>query len=234
MQFLLDLCLELVVFAVIQKKNSWDVWWKPTELFFSTSCIFYCTIIQYTCANLGLAVTVQTSWTEDHVVTVYVGCETDTAGTARMKGYRQGWQVSDDICNTTDLLEDLLFTYSTWKSQHSIWQCFSRWRSRIKHSEVKSHSFNIQKSSHIHSTFKSQVTSFNIHKSSHFIQLSKVKSLHSTFISQVTSFNIQSKVTSFHIQKSSHFIQHSKVKSLNSTFKSQVTSFNIQMLGHFI
>jgi hypothetical protein len=36
---------------------------------------------QYTCVKLGLAVTVQTSWTEDHVVTVYVGCETDTTGT---------------------------------------------------------------------------------------------------------------------------------------------------------
>ena len=147
---------------------------------------------------------------------VYVGCETDTTGTARMKGYRQGWQECDDICNTTDLLEDLLFTYSTWKSQHSIWQCFSHWRSRIKHSEVKSHSFNIQKSSHIHSTFKSQVT---------FIQHSKVKSLYSTFKSQVTSFNIQSKVTSFHIQKSNH---------IHSTFKSKVTLFNIQKSSHFI
>jgi hypothetical protein len=47
---------------------------------------------QYTCVKLELAVTVQPSWTEDPVVTVYVGCETDTTGTARMKGYRQGWQ----------------------------------------------------------------------------------------------------------------------------------------------
>ena len=65
---------------------------------------------QYTSVKVGLAVTVQTSWTEDPVVTVYVGCETDTTGMARMKGYRQGWQECDDICNTTDLLEDLLFT----------------------------------------------------------------------------------------------------------------------------
>jgi hypothetical protein len=82
---------------------------------------------QYTSVMVGLAVTVQTSWTEDPVVTVYVGCETDTTGTARLKGYRQGcktdttgtarlkgyrqgWQECDDICNKTDLLEDLLFT----------------------------------------------------------------------------------------------------------------------------
>ena len=36
---------------------------------------------QYTCVKLELAVTVQPSWTEDPVVTVYVGCETDTTGT---------------------------------------------------------------------------------------------------------------------------------------------------------